>query len=453
MWGAATHDRATAVHRPLLATMCCLAPESADSSQALIVVALDHCILDNPDIHDMQQAVANAAKVQPTNVFIALSHTHAAGLMSRSRSHLPGGELIGPYLDGVTAKLAQLANAAASERRPATIVYGQDRCQLAANRDFYGVERGQYVCGFNPTGPADDTLLVAKIVGDDGRLVGSIVNYACHPTTLAWQNTLISPDFVGALRETVEQHTSAPCLFLQGASADLGPREGFVGDPTLADRNGRTLGFSALSAFERLPPPRTRFGYAGPVLSGATIGTWQHEPLDAHSEEQSACWKTVQWNEPLEYRADLPSLAKTQTDLEDWQREESLAVSRGGSQKARDCHARAEQAARQLWRLSALPPKTFPLPITLARLGGALWLFIAGEHYQVLQTSIRQRLPKTPVIVATITNGWQPGYIPPADLYGRGIYQESIAVVAAGSAENVIQAILDRTSSLEIRAK
>jgi hypothetical protein len=103
--------------------------------------------------------------------------------------------------------------------------------------------------------------------------------------------------------------------------------------------------------------------------------------------------------------------------------------------------------------LSALPPKTFPLPITLARLGGALWLFIAGEHYQVLQTSIRQRLPRTPVIVATITNGWQPGYIPPADVYGRGIYQESIAVVAAESAENLIHAILDRANVLETSAK
>jgi len=93
MWGAATHDRATAVHRPLLATLCWLEPESADSSQALIIVALDHCILDDPDIHQMQQAVANAANIQPTNVLITLSHTHAAGLMSRSRAHLPAAGL------------------------------------------------------------------------------------------------------------------------------------------------------------------------------------------------------------------------------------------------------------------------------------------------------------------------------------------------------------------------
>ena len=77
-------------------------------------------------------------------------------------------------------------------------------------------------------------------------MLGTLVNYACHPTTLAWENTLISPDYVGAMREVVEQHTGAPCLFLQGASGDLGPREGFVGDTAVADRNGRQLGFAAL---------------------------------------------------------------------------------------------------------------------------------------------------------------------------------------------------------------
>ena len=33
------------------------------------------------------------------------------------------------------------------------------------------------------------------------------MNYACHPTTLAWQNTLISPDYVGAC-EVIERETA-----------------------------------------------------------------------------------------------------------------------------------------------------------------------------------------------------------------------------------------------------
>jgi len=56
------------------------------------------------------------------------------------------------------------------------------------------------------------------------------------------------------------------------------------------------------------------------------------------------------------------------------------------------------------------------------------------------------RFPNYPIIITTLTDGWQPGYIPPADAYGRGIYQEKIAVVAAGSAEQVMESIAARMS-------
>jgi hypothetical protein len=448
MWGAAIHDRATGVHRPLQVTLLWLEPESGDAARALVIAALDHCILDGSDIHLMQESIAAAASVGPEQVRITLAHTHAAGLMSRSRSDLPGGELIGPYLGEVIRKVGKLAAQAAETRRPATIIYGRGRCDLAANRDFYDPERKQFVCGFNPQGPADDTVLVAKIVGDDQRLMATVVNYACHPTTLAWQNTLISPDYVGALRESVEQHTGAPCLFLQGSSADLGPREGFVGDPVIADRNGRQLAFAALAALESLPQSQSRFVYSGPVVSGATIGAWQHEPLDSSAIARSSVWKVVQWKTPFSYRPDLPSAAGTVADLAQWQREEASASAAGQTERARDCHARREQATRQLWRLSALPPDHFPLPVTLARLGDAFWLFVAGEHYQSLQTSLRARFPQHAIIVTTIADGWQPGYIPPADAYGRGIYQEQIAVVAAGSAEKLKEAICEQMREL-----
>jgi hypothetical protein len=103
---------------------------------------------------------------------------------------------------------------------------------------------------------------------------------------------------------------------------------------------------------------------------------------------------------------------------------------------------------RQLWRLGALPPGQFPLRVTIAQLGEAVWVFVPGEHYQVLQTSLRQRFPETPVIVATLTAGWQPGYIPTADTYGRGIYQSDIAVVAAGSAERIVDEVASRIARL-----
>lgn len=449
MWGAATHERATGVHKPLLATLLWLEPESEDRSHALLVLSLDHCILDQADIELIRGSVAAAAATRPDQVLVTLSHTHAAGLMSRSRSHLPGGELIGPYLDEVAELCGALAAEALASLKPATIVYGQGRCNLAANRDYFDEERRQFVCGFNPDGKADDTVLVAMILDEYEALIATVVNYACHPTTLAWQNTEISPDYVGSLREVIERDLPAPCLFLQGASGDLGPRVGFVGDQARANLNGIQLAYSALAALFSLPDSSdSKFVYAGPVVSGATIGTWQYQPLDQTAASRLSRWNVTRWNEPLHYRPDLPSWAEAQTELDRLRQSEADALAAGQTELAVECHARVEQATRQLWRLEALPPNGFPLRITMARLGGALWLFVPGEHYQFLQTMLRSRFPSQLIIVTTLTDGWQPGYIPPADVYSRGIYQEKIAVVAAGSAEQVIESVAERIQLL-----
>jgi hypothetical protein len=426
MWGAATHERATGVHRPLVATVLSLGPT--------LILSLDHCLLDRTEIDRIKAAVSRETGIAVDHIQLCLTHTHAAGLMLRSRAHFPGGELIGPYLDEVAAKCGRIAAEAVRGAQEGTIVYGTGRCSLATHRDFRDPTTGQYVCGFNPDGPADDTLLVARIVSDSGQTLGTVVNYACHPTTLAWQNTLISPDYVGALRETVERETGAPCLFLLGACGDLGPREGFVGDVAVADANGRQVAYSALATLEKLPPPGTNYVYAGPVVSGATIGTWRYEPCEAN-----ASFKLTHGSVDLPYRSDLPTLVQTRADLARWQADEAAATD---DIARRDCHAQVERMTRQIMRLEALPPgQAYPYRFELLQLGDTLWLFCPGELYQIVQTTLRSRFPERPIIVATIANDWQPGYIPAQHAFGKGIYQETISPLAAGSLELLIEAV------------
>lgn len=441
MWGAATHDRSTGIHKPLLATALWLEPEHGDASQALLVVALDHCLLDSLDIKGLQDEAAGAAGISPTQTVITFSHTHAAGFLSRSRLNSAGGELIAPYLSELHAKVKNLATRIRDQVEAATIVYGTGRSQLAAHRDYFDAQRQGHVCGFNPAGRADDTLLVCKIVAERGKLLASVVNYACHPTTLAWENTLISPDYVGALRETVERETQAPCLFLQGASGDLGPRNGYVGDPAVADANGRELAYACLAALEALPPPGTHFVYTGPVESGATLGIWRHQQIPLAAQAAPMRWELAHLETPLEYRPEFPTQAAAQSELARWEEEERRAQAADDSQTAARAHANIERMTRQVWKLGELPDGQFPLWVTLARLGNAIWLFVPGEHYQVLQTTLRARFPEIPLLVTTLSNGWQPGYIPTSDTYGRGIYQEQISVVAKGSAEQIIDSL------------
>lgn len=440
MWGAALHDRATGVHRPLTATALYLAP--LDDGEASVILGLDHCLMDRAEFDRVRAAVGTAVSVQAGNVLVSMSHTHGSAWLSRSRAHLPGGDLIGSYLDDMAAKCATAAVAAKTAARPATIVYGAARCSLAAHRDYWDEAAGRFVCGFNPAGPADDTVTLAEVYHFDDIPVGTVVNYACHPTTLAWENTLVSPDYVGAMRETVEGRTGVPCLFLQGASGDLGPRRGFVGDPKVADGNGYQLGFAALSGLHTLPPPGTRFRYSGSVASGARLGTWADEPLTAEEQDGLARYTTREVVIELPYRPDLPTETDSRAELARWEADEAVARTAGDTDRVRDCRAGAERMTRQLARLSALPAgPAYPFRVSLLRLGGAVWVFTPGELYQHFQLTLRARFPRLAVVVAPLTNDWQPGYLPTEGSYGKGIYQADIAAVAAGGLETLTEAV------------
>lgn len=439
MWGAASHDKATGVHRPLEAHFLWIAPITGAISQARVIVSLDHCILDGRELDAIRNGIGAATGLSPDQVLITLTHTHGSGWMSRERAHLPGGELIGPYLDSLVPTLVKLAAQAKSSTEPASLIYGQGRCQMAAHRDYLDPVTNKYVCGFNPEGQADDTVVVVRLVADTGKTLGTLVNYACHPTTLAWDNTLISPDWVGAMRETIRAQHPGPCVFLQGASGDLGPRDGFVGDTAVADRNGRMVGYAALGELESLPPAGTAFCYAGGVTSGTVIGTWKHVPVPKNDQDSQGAWDWKKVTVDLPYRPDLPTLEGTQREREEWLAKETKARAEGNETLARDCRAKVEQCTRQITRLNCLVPGTsYPLEVHLGIVGTGLWVFTPGELYQVFQQSLRSRFPRLPVVVTTLTNDWQPGYIPPRDTFGKEIYQEVIAATAPGCLECLV---------------
>jgi hypothetical protein len=44
-------------------------------------------------------------------------------------------------------------------------------------------------------------------------------------------------------------------------------------------------------------------------------------------------------------------------------------------------------------------------------------------------------------MISTLTNDWQPGYIPAASSFGYGIYQDVIAATSPGCLEILIESI------------
>ncbi|MBO0867306.1 MAG: hypothetical protein J2P15_01960 [Micromonosporaceae bacterium] len=443
-WGAARVGQATGVHRPLTASALAVADDAVGWRYLLtvdlgwwqsfagyqrvyrpVLAALCPTALpptapaagSDPAVSPAASAAgsASAGGGEPDAVLLHLVHTHAGPTLAEEDSGLPGSELVGAYRERLVQALIEVATVAREAAQQATVTWAYGSCRLAANRDLPLAERD--VLGFNPAGSADDTVLVGRITAAGGAPVGVLVNYACHPTTLAHQNTLVSPDYVGAVREVVEQHAGAPCLFLQGASGDLGPREQYAAGTEVADRHGRALGHAVASVLETMGTPGSALHFGGVVESGAPLGIWHEAALAPPSGSSFA-------------RLDVPIACRpdpSQSTVDRWADIDPAAAAERRARAGRLAEGYAAGGAARH-------------PVFVWRLGDAVIVAHPGEAYSQLQTELRRRHPERAVAVLNLTNG--PGfmYLPPREAYRRDRYQVWQTLAAEGTLEAVTDA-------------
>jgi hypothetical protein len=407
------------VHRPFAATAAVFAPLAGDGP-TLALVAVDLGWFQHlPDERELRATILRATGLDEAALLINMSHTHSGANVNSQLTNKPGSELIQPYIEHLTAQIGAAIVEARAALAPAWVTYGTGRCALATNRDLWDTEAQRFAAGFNPDAPADDTLVVARVTGDGSELRATLFNYACHPTTLAWENRLLSPDYIGAAREVLEVAFDVPALFLQGASGELAPRDDYVGDAAVADRNGRQLGYAAAAAIESLPPPGTRFVYTGIVASGANLGTWEYQPCDAaqlHASKQ---------------------LAASVSHVE-LRRKDEIGVVDSLSSATPDSVQEQEKALRRHFLSQALgDTPVYAMPVWTWRLGEALLVAVPNEPYSVFQVELRRRFAGTPLLVLGVTNSTM-GYLSPEETYGTGLYQEQQSPFAPGCLEQTI---------------
>lgn len=457
MWGAAAHDRSTGIHRPLRATVVIMRPLEGQVPNLpgqqptgrletcptkIELVSLDHCLLRAPEMEALLNETCRLTGLSRSELLVTFSHTHSAGYLSRDRTDFPGGDLIGPYLDSLPSKIDEAFRAAQASSQPATLTYGSTTCEMGCQRDYLDEARGHYVCGFNPDAAEPLPLNVVRVTAVDAVLA-TIVNYPCHTTTLAWENTLVSPDYVGALRDVVEHETAAPCLFLLAPCGDIGPRDGYVGDTSVADRNGQQVGFAALSVLAGMNPAETDHVYQGPVFSGATLGNWRHQPWTAERLASTAVARQAALTVPLPYLSSLPKLAAAEQVHRELIAEERAAREAGRGEESATLRAKVERQRRLLDRIRPLPQgDNYPLPAWAWQWGDAFWFAAEGEPYHFLQSELIRRFPNRPLIAITLANGTNVSYLPTREAYSKPqLYQPEVALVAPGGLETLTNAL------------
>jgi neutral ceramidase len=225
---------ANAIHDELSATALVL-----QEGETLIgLLACDLVGLPVAVVRDWRPYLAACSGVPATNILIACSHTHAGPVTGMLQE--PFGEREQAYREHLKHALAGALTVAAATLRPARISLATAHLRTQRNRrDGLG----------GVAGPLDDTVSVMRVdalapgmaspggAGADRRggaeqdhpaahsshPLATVVHYASHPVALREQNFGFSADYVGWVRQALQQALEAPCLFLQGACGDLVP--------------------------------------------------------------------------------------------------------------------------------------------------------------------------------------------------------------------------------------
>ena len=441
-WGASLHETASSVHHPFTVTAAALQSAEGDGLPH-VVLAVDLCWFEETENSRFLEQVRAATGLGEDQLVVNLGHSHAALNLSFSLSDKPGGDKIIPYFNQVVERSISAVHAALAAMQPAWLTADYGHCSLAVNRNYVDDVSGEVLCGFNPLEAADDTLVYARVAADDGTPIAAFLNYGCHPTTLGPANEALSTDYIAAARATVEDAFGGLCLFLIGACGDTAPREGYSGDTRTADSNGRQLGYATASVAESLLPPGEALGYAGPMLSGATLATWERCKMDpaAVSGVHSA---RLDIELPLRAKVDAEVLAQRERDCRD---RLAAAESSGDALAIRNATAMAERARRNVLREPLLPSgDALTLSVWVWQFGRVAFVAMPAEPFGDLQTAIRAQFPELCIIIAMNSNGTC-GYLMPREHYGRGLYQEWASPTGKGGFERMRDAIVGQLAA------
>jgi neutral ceramidase len=424
---------------PLYATA--LALRDADTHTSAVVVDLDLLLLPFPLADRLRRAVSELTGVPADHVRVSATHGHSGPSLAPTWVK-EGGEFIAPYVDSLPAKVAGAAWQALRAAQPARVSHGVGQSSLAVNRR-QRTSDGRIVVGRNPDGFVDRTVRVLRF--DDAREqpLASIVHYACHPILMAWENRVLTPDYPGPMRRTVEQLTAAPCLFLQGCAGNAAPTavftEGHTGDPRYYRLAGALLGAEASRIFLELEHTHRRPQFSRVLESGAPLGVFDAGPL----EEPDGALRVLTARATLRVRTfpapdeALAAAAAARDELE------RLRAQHGADQAGpvHLANVRAKHAAMRAGHAQLTGGKPdVEIELQAIRIGPAALLAAPMELFGEIGAAISQTSPFAWTAVSGYSNG-SAGYLPTPEAYDEGGYEvETASPFVRGAADAFVDA-------------
>jgi len=221
------------------------------------VMSVDICNIREDAAAYMRAYIADASDIKAENILIHATHTHSGPV-----SHLDAPDAKDYLTKAANAVL--IANTRLKSTKLAVGRTTEDR--VSHNRRLKAKDGTTHMVWetFEPgyiveaLGGVDPEMITVSLE-QDGEVVGSLINFGCHPTTLTGNNWLYSADYPGYIAESVQKVKGKDfgSMFINGACGNITQVNhvtGFIDTYQECQRIGYILGVAALEAMNNAQP-------------------------------------------------------------------------------------------------------------------------------------------------------------------------------------------------------
>lgn len=434
-WGAQTHIQPDGVDQPLNVTALVI----EDGTTTVAWCEFDLVIISSEETDVIRERVGQALDIPKEHVRISVTHNHAGPPPSSWDWIKEGLEALQTWYRQLPEYASGAALAARHAMVDARIGVGRGSSSVAINRREINPQ-GRMVTGVNPGGVIDPDVLVLRIDTMDGEPLATVAGYTMHPTTLGPSNRLLSADWPGHFKRTVELLTGSTCLFVQGATGNVGPGyEGFTDDVSVPERLGMLIGFEAARVYHSIDIPARRYHHERTWESGAPLGRWEYEEIDEPSPVVRMLVDYVHL--PLnEHEPVAEAAAKVR------EAEATLNALRDSGAPSSDVEAATFVTKRlnmRLTRSELYAGKTeTPVEVSLLQIGPVVFADTQGEPFVEIGLQIKEQSPFPFTWFGGYTSGWA-GYIPMPDAYPLKGYEVETSPFTPDAAARMVEGTVE----------
>ena len=353
-----------------------------NNDQTTGIVAIDALDLEREDVLRIRARANYLTGIPMENIMVCLTHTHTGGpvvncfVTKRNET----------YIDFLVNKAADAISLAYENLVPAKVGSGNGMVGHIAFNRRYVMQDGSVKTNpgrmnpliVKPVGPIDPDVMIMKIQDANDKLIGAIINFACHLDVVGGSE--YCADYAGELSKILKSVYGKDfcCIFLTGLSGNINH----------IDTKG-TL--SRSSHYKKM----------GEVLAGETI---KPMPFITCCEDVLVGARSKLLNMPLRT-----------VQEEDVQKARQL-VAQGDDQ------SNEKIFAQELLVFCQYQSKTTNVEVQVLKVGDMVFTGFPGDVFVEFGLRIKQGAPNQAHFISSHANG-RNGYIPVREAFSQGGYE------------------------------